>query len=243
MSSGDILVELEERTVLKKGLQHLRAAGKIPAVIHDHGKPSIHVMASTGTLKKVYADAGKHHPVQLTIGKVQHLALIKDVDFDPVKHQMRHVVFQAIRQNEAVEAEIPVVFMDGAEIPAEKLSLLVLKQLDHVQVKALPKDLPDELVVDPSKLAEVGDHITVGDLIVPAGVTILTEPEHPIATVEMPKDQIAEADASAAELAADADKGETAEAETAEAETAEAETAAPAEGEPSKTAEDSKPKG
>jgi large subunit ribosomal protein L25 len=117
---------------------------------------------------------------------------------------MRHVVFQAIKQNEAVEAEIPVVFKEDAEIPAEKLSLMVLKQLDHVQVKALPKDLPDELVVDPSSLAEVGDSLSVADLVLPAGVTLLSDPDAQIAVVEMPKDQIAAADESAASLADDA---------------------------------------
>src|SRR5689334_240827 len=155
MSNNDIVVDLEKRTVLGKGLQTLRATGKVPAVIHDHGKPSAHVMANYTRLAKAYAEAGKHHPVQLQVGDIQHLALIKDVDFEPVKHRIRHVVFQAIKQDEEVEAEIPVVFKD-VEIPAEKLSLLVLKQLDHVEVKALPKDLPDELLVDPSKLADVG---------------------------------------------------------------------------------------
>ncbi|HSX44904.1 MAG TPA: 50S ribosomal protein L25 [Candidatus Saccharimonadales bacterium] len=220
MSTADITVDLEERTVLGKGLNHLRASGKVPAVIHDHGQPSIHVMADLRAILKAYEEAGKHHPVQLQVGKTNHLALIKDVDFEPVKHQMRHVVFQAIKQDEEVEAEIPVVFKEDVEIPAEKLSLLVLKQLDTVEVKALPKDLPDELVVDPGNLTEVGDHITVADIQVPPGVTILTELEHPIATVEMPKDQLAEADAAAAALAEDAAAhGETEEGEEATTET------------------------
>ena len=171
MSKDAIAVELQKRTVLRKGLQGLRASGFIPAVIHDHGKQSIHVMGDTILLSKVYSNAGKHHPVQLTVGKQQHLVLIKDVDFEPAKHRMRHIVFQSIKQDEETEAEVPIVFKD-VEIPAEKLSLLLLKQLDRVQVKALPKDLPDQLVVDPSKLAEVGDHVTVADLEVPEGVTV-----------------------------------------------------------------------
>lgn len=203
MSSDDIVVELQERTVVRKGLQGLRASGMVPAVIHDHGKESIHVMGEFVQLSKVYSAAGKHHPVQLTVGKQQHLALIKDVDFEPAKHRLRHIVFQAINQNEETEAEVPIAFKD-IEIPAEKASLLVLKQLDRVQVKALPKDLPDELVIDPSTLAEVGDHLTVADLAVPQGVTVLTDPLSQIAVVEMPKDQAAEADASAASLADDA---------------------------------------
>lgn len=206
MSSDTILVELEKREVLGKGLAKIRGDGQVPAVIHDHGKESIHVQGDFLKLVKVYAEAGKHHPVQLKVGGKEHLALIKDVDYEPAKHRMRHMVFQAINKNEETEAEIPVVFKADAEIPAEKISLLVLKQLDHVEVKALPHDLPDELIVDPSTLAEVGDNLTVADLQAPVGVTILTSPETQIAIVEMPKDQIAEADAAAASLAEDAGK-------------------------------------
>lgn len=203
MAAQDIIVDLEKREVIGKGLAKIRFAGQVPAVIHNHGQDSIHVQGDFVALNKVFASAGKHHPVQLKVDGQQHLALIKDVDYEPAKHRMRHIVFQAIKQNEEVEAEIPVAYAD-VEIPAEKLSLLVLKQLDHVEVKALPRDLPDTLVVDPSKLTEVGDHITVADIKAPAGVTILTAPETQIAIVEMPKDQIAEADASAASLAEDA---------------------------------------
>lgn len=204
MSTDSISIDLQERTVLGKGLNQLRAEGQIPAVIHDHGNPSIHVMGDASALAKVYAAAGKHHPVEVKVGGKQHLALIKDADIEPVKHRLRHLVFQAIKQNEAVEAEIPVVFLEDADIPAERKSLLVLKQLDHVEVKALPRDLPDELVVDPTTLEEVGDHLTVADLKVPEGVTVLTEEHTQIAIVEMPKDQVAEADAAAAALAEDA---------------------------------------
>jgi large subunit ribosomal protein L25 len=142
--------------------------------------------------------------------------LIKDIDREPAKNRIRHVVFQAIKQNEAVEAEIPVVFKEDTEIPAVKKSLMVLQQLDTVQVKALPRDLPDQLVVDPSKLEEVGDHITVADLVIPEGVTLLTELEHQIAIVEMPKDQIAEANAAQEALAEDAGKPDAETAEEAE---------------------------
>jgi large subunit ribosomal protein L25 len=213
MTTDDITVQLDKREVLGKGLAKLRHDGLVPAVIHDHGKDSIHVMGDFAKLVKVFSTAGKHHPVQLKVDGKQHLALIKDVDFEPTKHRMRHVVFQAIKQNEAVEAEIPVTFVADAEIPAEKVSLLVLKQLDHVEVKALPKDLPDELQVDPSVLAEVGDNLTVADIKAPEGVTILTPPETQIAIVEMPKDQIAEADAAAAALAEDAGVSEEPETE------------------------------
>ncbi len=208
MTTNDISLDLTERTVVRKGLNGLRKAGLVPAVVHDHGKQSMHVSGEFVAVTKVYNQAGKHHPVHLKLAGKDHLALIKDVDFEPTKNRVRHIVFQAIKQNEPVEAEIPVVFLADTEIPAERKSLMVLKQLDHVQVKALPRDLPDELAVDPSSLQEVGDHLTVADLIVPASVTVLTEPEHQIAIVEMPRDQIAEANAAAESLAEDAGKPE-----------------------------------
>ncbi|GAC1388254.1 MAG: 50S ribosomal protein L25/general stress protein Ctc [Candidatus Saccharimonadales bacterium] len=210
MTSNDIAIDLEERSVVRKGLASLRKDGKVPAVIHNHGLESMLVMGDFIALNKVYLTAGKHHPVQLKVAGKQHLALIKHADFDPAKRQLRHIVFQSIKQNEEVNAEIPIVFAD-VEIPAEKLSLLVLKQLTHVEVKALPKDLPDELMVDPSTLKEAGDHLTVADITLPPRVTILSDLETQIAIVEVPKDQVAAADEAQAELAADA--GQPSEAE------------------------------
>ena len=205
MTNQDILLKLEARTVLRKGLAQLRKEGQVPAVVHDHGNASMHVSAEYVALEKVYAQAGKHHPVDITIDGKKHLALIKDVDFAPAKHTLRHVVFQAVKQNETVTAEIPVVLV-GDEIPAEKKSLLILLQLDAVEVEALPRDLPDQLTADATVLAEVGDKLQVSDLKVPKGVTVLTDPDAQLAIVEMPKDQIAEADAAAADLAADANQ-------------------------------------
>jgi large subunit ribosomal protein L25 len=206
MTSQDISLDLQKRDIVRKRLSGLRKDGLVPAVVHNHGSDSILVVGDAVAMNKVFHQAGKHHPVNLTVDGKKHLALIKDIDREPAKNKIRHVVFQAIKQNEAVEAEIPVVFKEDTEIPAERKSLMVLQQLDTVQVKALPKDLPDQLVVDPSKLEEVGDHITVADLVVPEGVTLLTEPEHQIAIVEMPKDQIAEANAAQESLAEDAGK-------------------------------------
>lgn len=200
MANDAIGVDLSKRDVIGKGLNKLRADGRVPAVVHNHGKESLHVMGDYLKLTKVFEQAGKHNPVELRIDGKQQLALIKDADFDPRKHQLRHVVFQSIKQNEKTTAEVPVV-LTGEEIPAEKKSLLVLTQLDTVEVEALPRDLPSELSVDATTLEEVGDRLHVADIQAPKGVTVLTDPETSIAVVEMPKDQIAEADAAAAALA------------------------------------------
>lgn len=211
MSSEEITLNLEKRTVEGKAVKQLRRDGLVPAVVHTHGKQSKIVMAPHADISRVYNQAGKHHPLSLTLGKETYLALIKDVDFDPKKHQMRHVVFNSIRQDEKAETEVPV-HLTG-EIPAEKAGLMVIRQLDVVLIEALPKDLVDEVTVDASGLSEIGDKITVADIVVPSGVTILTEPEHPIATIEETKAQISE---EAEEAAAEGEEGEAVEGEETE---------------------------
>lgn len=228
MTNIDAPLKLLSRTTVRKKLATLRADGLVPAVIHNHGAASIYVMAPELELSKIYREAGKHHPLNLNVDEQNFLALIKDVHYHPAKRRMDHVVFQAIRQDEKVEAEVPI-HLEG-EIPAEKVGLMVLRQLDSVAVEALPKDLIDEIIVDATKLVEIGDQITVADLVVPAGVTILTEADHPIARVVETKAMIseeelaAEAEAAAAQAAAAA--GEGAEGEPTLAEGAEGEAAA-----------------
>lgn len=182
MTSETISLSLSPRDAVGKKVRGLRRGGLVPAVIHDHGKDSILGSAKYLELEKILHKAGKHHPVELKVGGKERLVLIKDIDVDPTKRTLRHVVFQAIKQDEKVTAEVPLHIM--GEIPAERISLMVLKNIEHVEVEALPRDLPDSLKIDGSVLAEVGDRISVSDLKPPAGVTILTEPEQVIAMVE-----------------------------------------------------------
>ena len=243
----DVPLKLQQRTVVRKQLAALRAQGLVPAVIHNHGQESIYVMAPELELVKIYRQAGKHHPLNLSVGDQKFLALIKDVHYHPAKRRLDHIVFQAIAQDKKVEAEIPI-HLEG-EIPAEKIGLMILHQLDHVEVEALPKDLIDEIRVDGSKLAELGDEITVADLVVPSGITILTEPDHPIVRVVETKAMISEeelaAEAAAAEAAAQAaaEGEEVAEGEAKTTEGGEGETGQAPEGAEQAAAGKEAPKG
>lgn len=184
-----IVLNLEPREVTGKAVRRLRDQGLVPAVIHDHGKDSVVVMAPYADIAKAYQHAGKHHPINLKAGSKNYTALIKTAEFDPKKHLLRHVVFGAVKANEKVTAEIPVhiVFDEGNDAsPAERAGLVVLTQLDTVEVEALPKDLPDALQVSGETLVEVGDQITVADLRVPANVIVKTEEHHSIATAFEP---------------------------------------------------------
>jgi large subunit ribosomal protein L25 len=185
----EISLNLESRTITGKAVRQLRNQGLVPAVIHDHGKESIVVMAPYVDIAKAYQQAGKHHPVNLTNGSKKYLALIKTVDYDPKKNQLRHIVFGAVKANETVTAEVPIhiVYDEGNDSsPAERAGLVVLTQLDTVEVEALPKYLPDAVEVSGESLIAVGDQLTVADLKVIKDVAITSEPEQVIATAFEP---------------------------------------------------------
>jgi large subunit ribosomal protein L25 len=215
----EILLELEKREVVGKAVKHLRSEGIVPAVIHDHGKESVHVSGQYGPMLKAYMTAGKHHPIQIKAGGKNYTALIKTAEFSPKKHELRHVVFNAVSARQKVTAEIPVHIKldEGNEAtPAERNGLVVLRQLEAVEVEATASNLPDALFFDGEKLAAVGDHATVADLIVPKDVTVKTEPEHQLAAVFEPSalqaaNDAAGGDADEDEATADVDAGESAE--------------------------------
>lgn len=222
MSHEAITLELTKREVVGKRLRSLRESGQVPLVIHDHGKPSVVGQAEYNVLAKVVAMAGKHHLVALKIDSSAYNALIKDVTLHPRKNTITHVVFNAVKANEKVDAEVPVhiQYAEGDEAtPAERAGLVVLHNTEVVAIESLPKDLPDVLYFPAGKLVAAGDQVTVADLDVPKGVTVKEDPNYVLATVFEPSALAAANDAAggSAEEAAPAAAEDEAEAAPAAA--------------------------
>lgn len=219
MAQDSITLEVAAREVSGKAVKHLRKDGIVPAVIHDHGKDSVLVQGNYLDLYRAYQQAGKHHPIELKTPDHNYTVLIKTAEFEPRKNQLTHLVFNAVDKNQKVEAEIPVhaQYAEGNDSsPAERAGLIVLSQLENVEVRAVASKLPDVLYYDAEKLVEIGDHVTVADLVVPEGVEFITESNHTIATVFEPSalaaaNDAAGGDATVEEAAGDADTGDSAE--------------------------------
>ncbi len=171
---GDkISLKIEARDVHGKKVARLRAQGLTPAVVYGPGMEPQSVQADAGEVRKVVASAGKHTPVNLT-GAKKRIAMIKSVEYDPAKHGViRHVAFHAVRADEPVHAEVPVRLVGEGESAAERAGLVVLQTIEKLEVKALPMDLPEALEVSILELAEAGDRVTVGNIVLPQGVEIV----------------------------------------------------------------------
>jgi large subunit ribosomal protein L25 len=197
------IIELvaEKREITGKKVRSIRRDGFIPGTVYEKGKDSVNVRVAYVPLSKAYATAGLGQPVSLIVEKKKYLTMIKDVHIDPAKNTIMHVAFHAVNANDPVEAEIPV-HIEG-DVPAEQMGNFIVRQNDHVLVKALPANLPEFIGVDAGLLKEPGDSITVADIKPIPDVQIISEPELTLATVEEPRVQEVPEDADAVKDASD----------------------------------------
>ena len=163
---------LEKREVTGKKLKALRAEGMIPSVVYGAGEP-INTVSEYVSTEKVLLGAGYHSPIDLTIAGKKQLAIVKDVQLDPVTRKIVNVEFHAISADAAVEATTPIVIVNFEASEASKIYHFAMTQaLEEIDVKAKPADLPKELTVDASKLVNVDDKLVLSDIALPAGVEL-----------------------------------------------------------------------
>jgi large subunit ribosomal protein L25 len=168
----NIQLNAEKREGLgKRAVSALRAGGKVPGVVQEHGKESQSILLDGRDILKTFAGAGKSQAIDLAIGTKKNLVLIKEIQFVNLKPEVEHVVFQALKADEPVDAEVPVHIV--GEVPAEANRLVLLHTLETLEVRALPKDLPEALEVSAEKLIEVDDKVLISDINLPAGVELV----------------------------------------------------------------------
>lgn len=167
---SNISLKLETRTVSGKKVAGLRAEGKVPSVVYGGTAEPISTQSGIVETTKVTRTAGRHSPVDLVIDGKKALAIIKSIDFDPVKHILQHVSFQTIKVNEKIVTEVPIHLIGVGESPAERAGLVVLQAIEHLEVRAIPANLPESLEISILELTTDEDKITVGDIKLPDGV-------------------------------------------------------------------------
>lgn len=168
-----IEVKLDERTVHGKKVAALRKESIVPAVVYGPGMKPVSVQIARNVMEKVYRQAGSHTPVHLLIGSKKRIAMIKDVEFDVVKHTINHVSFHAVKANEPVVAEVPIHLVGEDESEAKRAGLVILQAIEKIEVKALPMDLPEALELSVEGLKEAGDRLTVADIKMPEDVELV----------------------------------------------------------------------
>ncbi|MBP7841872.1 50S ribosomal protein L25 [Patescibacteria group bacterium] len=190
------------RTTFGKKIKPLRKLGKVPAVIYGkHLKAPVSVLLDKNAFLKAYKASGTSTAITLTGEKLKELVLVADVQLDPVGDFVLHVDFHAVRSDEKVTAEVPVILVgiSPVEKNAEGRVQIVLA---NIEVEAFPQDLPHDIQIDISTLEHVHDVVFVKELKFSDKVEVLTDGEQAVVTVmELSEEEVTNEASSADEAA------------------------------------------
>jgi large subunit ribosomal protein L25 len=197
----------ELRTKFGKGAaRKIRAADKIPAVVYGHGTEPQHITLPGHETMLIVRHANAI--VDLDIEGTAQLALVKDVQRDPVRQVIEHIDLVVVRRGEKVTVDVPVV-IEGESFAGT----IHVQDLNTVSLLVEATAIPEHVVVDVEGL-EDGAQIHASELTLPAGAELETEGETLVVAIVTPRataDDVA-ADEESAEAGAEAGaEGEAAE--------------------------------
>ncbi|WP_448594832.1 50S ribosomal protein L25 [Thermoflexus hugenholtzii] len=183
---AELVLNAKPRNVIGKAVKALRRQGWIPAVLYGRHISPLPIQVEGRELQRVLSQArGGARLITLQVDGETHLALIREVQREPIRREILHVDFQAIEMTEKIRVEVPVIFT-GASPAVERGEGVLVHGLTHVEIECLPKDLVEAITVDLSALDRVDAAIYVRDLQAPPGVTIVSDPDELIALVTAP---------------------------------------------------------
>lgn len=197
--SEDTKVVAELRTEFGKGFaRRLRAAGKIPAVIYGHGTDPVHVALPGHQVSLIIRRANAL--LELDIEGKEQLALVKDVQKDPVLQIIEHIDLLVVKKGEKVTIDIPVLVV-GETAPGTIVNL----DATTISIEAEATHIPQHIEVSVEGLEE-GTHITAADVVLPKGSTLVTEGDVLVVgvTAAVAADSLDEAEGDALEADAEA---------------------------------------
>jgi large subunit ribosomal protein L25 len=165
----------------KKQLSGLRAERRLPGIIYGGDKPPVQVALSEKELQAARKRGGANAILQLEMGQSVETVVVKALQRHPVSDRLVHADFQRISMTQKIETKVPLRVV--GEAPGVKNSGGILQHvLRELAIRALPKDIPQFLSVDISGL-EIGMHVEVKDLKVPAAVEVLEPAGHRVVSV------------------------------------------------------------
>ena len=164
----------------------LRAAGEVPGVIYGHGREPQPLTVNAREFKRL-ADRIRitSTVIELAIeGKVAK-TLIRELQRNPLNREPLHIDFQELVAGEKVDVSVPLRFVGTPE--GVKTGGGILEEVMHqIEVRVDPSNIPDHIDVDVTALT-IGHGLHVRDILLPAGVEVLDDPDNTIATVTPPK--------------------------------------------------------
>lgn len=169
---SEVRLTAETRTEFGKGgARRTRRAGKVPAVIYGHGADPRHVALPAREFANAIRHGGSNVLLTLDLDNGEQLAIPKSIQRHPVKGYFEHVDLLAVRRGEKVTIDVPVTVV-GDIVPGGLLN----QEHTSISVEAEATHLPTGFEVSIEGI-EIGGHVTAGSVELPAGSTLITDPD------------------------------------------------------------------
>jgi large subunit ribosomal protein L25 len=183
---------MQELTIKQRGetgkqvAKRLRRAGAVPAVLYGGTKPESISVDPKAVLRIIHGHAGSTQLLNLTFegGAGSRMAIIRDLQFDPVSEQLLHVDLQEVTADRPITVQVAVHPVGEAAGVREQKGILNVV-LHELNISCLPTMIPERIDADVSALM-IGDVLTVSELHAPEGVRILNDPGQAVVTVAAP---------------------------------------------------------
>ena len=177
----DLIAEIREDQG-KGASRRLRREGKVPAIIYGAGRaPRALAFDHNKVLRQLENESFYSSVLNIKVGDKSQAAILKDLQRHPAKHQIMHMDFQRIVEDEEIRMNVPLHFLGEDVAPGVKLGGGNVSHLmTDVEVVCLPKNLPEYLEIDVSNL-ELNEMLNLSDIKLPKGVEIpelAQGPEH-----------------------------------------------------------------
>ena len=178
-------------------LTRMRQSGQVPVSISGKGMDPVSLYLSASDIGRIlHSKTGRNTLIDVAFEGGRHVARLINVERDPIKNTIVTVSLQKIATGEPQKATI------GLTVTGEPASVrdgtgMLSTTLDHLEVRALPEKMVASLVVDTSSLS-VGDVVRAGDVVLPEGFDLLTDPDALIVSLHTATDMAAELDAQIA---------------------------------------------
>lgn len=201
----------EERSIVGKKVKSLRRQGVVPAVVYGHDAKSVPVQVKRDELAQLIKHGGRTSVLKLKVGRHRAVSVtIKQLHTHPLSGDLLHADFYRVAANEKLKMRVPVLF--SGEAPVMRMhEAALIKALTDLEVECLPADLPNHVVADLTRLADIGDALRIADLEPIDKVTFLGHPDDVVVSVAA-----AAKEAEVAEQAAEVEEAPEAEAAAAQ---------------------------
>ena len=186
---------VQRRHQAGKGVaRRLRRNGQLPAVVYGHGTTVTIALDEKDLLSIQQSEAGENTILDLMIeGETPEScqAILREVQMDPIRRAPLHADFYRVDMSQALTVTVPLAFINEPHSVLQIANAVLTHLSREIEVACLPGDIPDEIAVDLSSL-QPGDTVKAGALVLPPGVTLVTDAEEVIVTAHVEVETAAE---------------------------------------------------